>query len=129
MDKWVERIFKKNSQKLNSASHNNTRWYTDIDGFLEHSPSREACTTRGPPSRRYFHFGGSPLIYLTFPLLLQYVVGPITPTTVPYLIVGTHEVWEYLLLMTIVLSCLCVHMPCQRNEKCCLPGDASHSTY
>ena len=28
---------KKKSPKLNAASHNNTSWYTDIDGFLEHS--------------------------------------------------------------------------------------------
>ena len=33
----------KNSLKLNVASHNNTSWYTDTDGFLEHSPSGEAC--------------------------------------------------------------------------------------
>ena len=30
---------KKNSLKLNTASHNTTSWYTDTEGFLEHSPS------------------------------------------------------------------------------------------
>ena len=30
---------KKNSLKPNAASHNNTSWDTDTDGFLEHSPS------------------------------------------------------------------------------------------
>ena len=39
MGKRVERVFKKNSLKLNTASHNNTSWYTDPDGLLEHSPS------------------------------------------------------------------------------------------
>ena len=32
-------VFKKNSVKPNAASHNNSRWYTDTYGFLEHSPS------------------------------------------------------------------------------------------
>ena len=32
-------VFKKNSLKPNAASHNNSRWYTDTYGFLEHSPS------------------------------------------------------------------------------------------
>ena len=30
---------KKNLLKPNAASHNNASWYTDTDGFLEHSPS------------------------------------------------------------------------------------------
>ena len=50
--KHVERVFQKNSVKLNAASHNTTSWCTDPDGFLEFSPSREACTARGPPTRR-----------------------------------------------------------------------------
>ena len=56
MGKCVERVFKKISLKLNAASHNNASWYIDTDGFLEHLPSGEACTTRGPPSRRLFYF-------------------------------------------------------------------------
>ena len=52
--KWanLERVFKKNSLKLKAASHNNARWYTDTDGFLEHSPSRGSLCYRGRPSRR-----------------------------------------------------------------------------
>ena len=39
--KWANMLkesSKKNSLKLNTASHNNASWYTDTDGFLEHSP-------------------------------------------------------------------------------------------
>ena len=39
MGKCVERVFKKNSLKPNTASHNSASWCTDTDGFLEHSPS------------------------------------------------------------------------------------------
>ena len=42
----------KNPLKPNTASQNTTSWHTDTDGFLEHSSSGEACTTRGLPSRR-----------------------------------------------------------------------------
>ena len=53
MGKCIERVFQKNSLKLNAASHNNTSWYTDTDGFfLNINLAREACTTRGLPSRR-----------------------------------------------------------------------------
>ena len=41
---WNERTcwksLHKNLLKPNAASHNNTSWYTDIDRFLEHSPSQ-----------------------------------------------------------------------------------------
>ena len=40
--KWANALKeskKKNSLKQNAASHNNASWYTDTDGFLEHSPS------------------------------------------------------------------------------------------
>ena len=43
--KWANtwnRVFKTNSRKANSASHNNTSWYTDTDGLLDHSPSGES---------------------------------------------------------------------------------------
>ena len=39
MGKLSERVLKNNSLKPNAASHNNASWYTDTDGFLEHSPS------------------------------------------------------------------------------------------
>ena len=34
---------------LNMASHNNAIWYTDLDGFLEHSPSGGSLYYKGPP--------------------------------------------------------------------------------
>ena len=58
---------KKNSLKPNTASHNTTSWYTDTDGFLEHSPSRgslyyKGCALQniilgflGPPSYNLLH--------------------------------------------------------------------------
>ena len=57
----------KYSLKLNTASHNNTSWYTDRDGFLEHTASGEACSTRGlivfcPPEDNSSFGGRSSLI-------------------------------------------------------------------
>ena len=40
-----------NTLELNTASHNNTSWYTDTDGFLEHSPSRGSLYYKGPSRR------------------------------------------------------------------------------
>ena len=63
----------KNSPKLNAAAHNNANRYTDTDGFLEHSPSKAACTTRGPPCRRiipFFRAGCHPL-YIPITLKLD----------------------------------------------------------
>ena len=37
MGKRVERV-KNRLLKPNTASHNNASWYSDTDGFLEHSP-------------------------------------------------------------------------------------------
>ena len=37
----------KNSLKPNAAFHNNTSWYTDTDGFLEHSPSEGSLYYKG----------------------------------------------------------------------------------
>ena len=37
----------KNSPKLNAAAHNNANRYTDTDGFLEHSPSKESLYYKG----------------------------------------------------------------------------------
>ena len=55
--KWTNALsLQKNSLKLNTASHNNTSWYTDADGCLEHLPSRWVYY-RGPPSRRYGNSG------------------------------------------------------------------------
>ena len=41
-----------NSLKPNSASHNNASWYSDTDGFQNTQLAGEACTTKGPFSRR-----------------------------------------------------------------------------
>ena len=48
--KWetLKESSKKNSLKPNEASHNNTSWYTDTDGFLEHSPSGGSLYYKGP---------------------------------------------------------------------------------
>ena len=47
MGNRVERVLKKNSLRPNAASHN-AKWYTDTDGFLEHSPSGESLYHKGP---------------------------------------------------------------------------------
>ena len=48
MGKHVERVFKKYSLKLNTASHKDASWYTDTDGFLEHLPSWGSLCYEGP---------------------------------------------------------------------------------
>ena len=48
MSQWVGRVFKKNSPKLNAASHNNASWYTDTDRILEHSPGWGTLYYNGP---------------------------------------------------------------------------------
>ena len=55
MGKCMETVFKKNSLKLNAASHNSAIWNTDTGGILVHTV-REACAMRGLPSRTQFHF-------------------------------------------------------------------------
>ena len=46
--KWANMSsFQKNSLNPNAASHNNASWFTDTDGFLEHSPSRESLYYKG----------------------------------------------------------------------------------
>ena len=47
MGKCTESL-KKNSLKLNAASHNNASWYTDTDGFLEHTPGWGSLHFKGP---------------------------------------------------------------------------------
>ena len=49
--KWanaLEESSEKNSLKPNTASHNTTIWYTDTDGFLEHSPRRGSLYYKEP---------------------------------------------------------------------------------
>ena len=56
-------VFKENSLKPNTASHNNASWYTDTDGFLEHSPSGGSLYYKGPTLQKIITvFGGCPLI-------------------------------------------------------------------
>ena len=63
MSKYVERVFKKNSLKPNTASHNNTSWYPDTDGFLEYSPSWGSLYYKGPALQKIILFlFGSPLV-------------------------------------------------------------------
>ena len=48
--KWgntLKESLKKNSLKLNVASHNNASWYTDTDGFLEHLLSGRSLYYKG----------------------------------------------------------------------------------
>ena len=60
--KWANTLksLQKNSLKLDTASHNNTSWYTDTDGFLEHSPSRESMYYKGTTLQKIIHFGEDP---------------------------------------------------------------------
>ena len=61
MGKHVESS--KNSLKPNSASYNNASWYTDTDGFLEHSPSGGSLYYKGPALQKIIQgFFGSPVI-------------------------------------------------------------------
>ena len=65
--KWantLKKSSKKNSWKPNAASHNSTSWYTDTDGFLEHSPSRESLYYRGPTLQKIILDFWSPISYI-----------------------------------------------------------------
>ena len=55
MVKHVESL-KKNSLKLNAASHNNASWCTDADGFLEHSPRGGSLYYKGPALQKTIPF-------------------------------------------------------------------------
>ena len=64
--KWASalKVFKRNSLKPNAASHNNASWYTDTDGFLEHSPSGRSLYHKGHvPQKLIPGFWGPPNIY------------------------------------------------------------------
>ena len=64
ISKCVETVFKKNSLKPNTASHNNTSWYTDTGGILEHSPSGGSLYYKGSNLQKIIPvFGGSLLIF------------------------------------------------------------------
>ena len=67
---FFERIFKKNSLKLNTASHNNASWYTDTDGFLEHTQWGKPVLQgdKGPALQITPFFLGPPLIHTRVPV-------------------------------------------------------------
>ena len=51
--KWANVLsLQKNSLKPNAASHDNASWYTDTDGFLEHSPRGGSLYYKGPAFRK-----------------------------------------------------------------------------
>ena len=61
--KWANTLsLQKNSLKLKAASHNNASWYTDTDGFLEHSLSRRSLYHKALPLEDNSILGGSPLL-------------------------------------------------------------------
>ena len=65
--KWTNALresSKKNSQKLNAASHNNASWYTDTDGLLEHSPNGASLYYKGYIFQKIIPVWGAPLMYV-----------------------------------------------------------------
>ena len=63
MGKCTEREFRKNSLRLNTASHNNASWYSDTDGSLDHSPNGGSLYYKGPALQKIILvLGGSLLI-------------------------------------------------------------------
>ena len=58
----------KNSLKQNAASHNNASWYTDTDGFLEHSPSGRSLYYHDPSLKIIL------VIFLDPPCIIYYVL-------------------------------------------------------
>ena len=67
MMKWANGLsLQKNSLKLNTASHNNTSWYIDTDGFLEHSPTRGSLSyKRSSLQKIILGFLGGPPLYIS----------------------------------------------------------------
>ena len=61
---------KKNSLRPNTASHNNASWYTDPDGFLEHSSFEENLYLKGPTLQKIIPFWGSQLYKILFQLFI-----------------------------------------------------------
>ena len=63
--KWanVLSLPKNNSLKPNAASHN-ASWYTDTDGFPEHSPSGGSLYYKGPALQKIIPFYLGPTLYI-----------------------------------------------------------------
>ena len=73
MGNHVERVFQKNSVKPNAASHNNTSWHTDTDGFLTHSPIGRSLYYKGPALQKtILVLGGVPPWKVTLPSYLAH---------------------------------------------------------
>ena len=53
--------------KLNAASHNNASWYTDTDGFIEHSRNGESLYYKGPAFQTIILVWGRPPSYTDSP--------------------------------------------------------------
>ena len=68
MVKLTERVFKKNSLNTNAASHNNASWYSDTDGFLEHSHRGGSLYYKGPALQKIIPMLGR------FPLYVLHTV-------------------------------------------------------
>ena len=66
MRRQVERVFQKHSLKLNAASHTNTSWYTDTDGFLEHSLSRGRLYYKWPTLQKIILGFFDPSLYIKY---------------------------------------------------------------
>ena len=60
----LKRVFKKISLKPNTASHNTTSWYTNTNGFLEHTQQEKPVLQGASPPTHNSGFLGSPLIYM-----------------------------------------------------------------
>lgn len=74
-EQWHWKSLKKNSLKLNSASHNNANWHTDINGFLQHSPSRGNLYSKGPTLQKINLFlGGPPHMYVCLYIYIFFFV-------------------------------------------------------
>ena len=73
MMKWAKALsLQKNSLKPNAASHNNARWSTDTDGFLEHSLTRGSLYYKGPTLQKVilvFFVSPTPCISWQFVLI------------------------------------------------------------
>ena len=122
--KWanvLKESSKKNSLKLNSASHNNTSWYTDTDGFLEHSPSGGSLYYKGPSLQRIIlFFGGSLCKYICTTSLSNYLPMDTSVTSISWLLYlqcpSLSLVIAFVLksnlsdISTATPACLCFHL-------------------
>ena len=67
--KWANalKVFKNIPLKPDASSHNNASWYTDADGFLEHSRSGGSLYYKGPTLQKIILLIlGSPLYVCIF---------------------------------------------------------------